>query len=35
MTLEVEDSKATDIANPIDMDSEFPEKVDHLLTAVR
>jgi hypothetical protein len=34
MSLEIEDGKATDIANPVDMDSEFSEKVDNFFTTV-
>jgi hypothetical protein len=35
MSFEIKYSKAANISNPIDMDSEFPEKVDHLVTATR
>jgi hypothetical protein len=34
MAFKVEDSKATNVANPIDMNGEFSEKVDDFLTRI-
>jgi hypothetical protein len=34
MTFEIKDGETADVANAIDMDGEFSEKIDNLVTAI-